>query len=669
MACRDGGDDLFVPRSNLHGAQHGDIVLCKPTTGDQVEVVKVLQRGITTLTGTLQLDHSAFVLPDDEAYFSDIHCSFVPKDAKNGQKVVVRITDWAHGKNPEGEITKILGLAGERTTEVLSTLYAYGFSDTFDTDVLSEADSLHMDASEEDREDLTHLLTITIDGEDARDFDDAISVSKTPAGYLLWVHIADVSHFVKPGTRIDDEAYRRATSVYFPRRAYPMLPEVLSNGLCSLVPDEERYCLSACMLFDELGERKSVRLTKSVIKSDARMTYNEVQKILDGDQDMSSKYAHITDFLRTARALAALLSAQRTNRGAIDFSTTESVVLFENDEVVGVAPYRTGESHHLIEEFMIATNEAVASTLEGAGYPCVYRVHDLPAEDKLKQLTAFAGCFGLAPERRYLNPDEIAGFIRESALDPAGAIISQVAIRCMQKAEYTPENIGHYGLGSECYCHFTSPIRRYPDLLVHRLVKRYLADKAKGVGMSADEKNSTNADLVRESGHCSERERSAEKAERSIMDYYMSVYMCAHVGETYDAVVSGVNANMIFATLPNGVEGAIATDSLNEGYYFDPMRYSLISERRSFRLGDPIRVMVESSNPTLRRVRFALVENGSARVRNPIDVRRRFQSDARGSSQGSGHKSSTASSKTGNRKPYVPKDHRKPKSSGKGKRR
>ena len=600
------GEDLFVPPDALHGAQHGDLVVCRPTVGDNVEVVKILERGVTRLTGTLCLGYGyAYLKPDDPAYFSSIRLGGWDEKWEEGQKALVEILDW-EGRQPSGDVVKVLGYAGDKESEVLSVLYAAGFSDVFPEEVLAEAARLQMGAKEADRADLTHLATITIDGEDARDFDDAISVKHVKQGYELWVHIADVSHYVGEGSEIDKEAYRRTTSVYFPRRAYPMLPEALSNDLCSLVEGARRYCLSCKMTFDREGNRTSAELTKSVIVSDYRMTYTKVQAMLDGEQDALGEYQPIVRLINDARALSKLLAAKRRERGAIDFTSKESAVIFDGDAISGVKAVETTESNAIIESFMIAANEAVAETLRDAGYPCAYRVHDLPEPDKLKALTAFAGCFGLAPERRYLKPDEVAEFIRKTKSSPYAAVIDEVAIRCMQKAEYSPINIGHYGLGSECYCHFTSPIRRYPDLMVHRLVKRYLADRAQGLLIDKNTRRKLEDDLAKRCVHCSQMERAAEKAERDIVAYYMAVYMQRHIGETYEAVVSGITASMLFATLPNGIEGAVAVDDLLDGFYYDPMRFALISERHSFRIGDVVQVKVEDSNPRTHKIRFSL---------------------------------------------------------------
>ena len=608
LARLDGKADLFLPPNALHGAQSQDRVLCRLVTGDEAEVVKILSRGVRQLVGTLHRTGTVgFVVPDMADYYSDIYLPELPDGVANRQKVAVRIVDFDSGKNPVGEVVRVLGAEGEKQTEVLSRLYGNGFCDCFTSEVLQAASALTMGDIEPDRADLRDLLTITIDGDDARDFDDAISIARTGGdGYELWVHIADVSHFVRLGNPVDTEAYERATSVYFPRCAYPMLPPVLSNNLCSLVPDEDRFCLSCRMRFTAHGERKDVWLTPSVIRSNHRMTYRQVQAILQGDQALCAQYPRLPKMLAACLDLSHALRQKRTARGAIDFAAQETAVLFDGEQISGIVPVETLESNNIIEDFMIAANEAVAETLQQAGYPCAYRVHDVPDEDKLRALTTFAGCFGLAPERRYLNEKEICDFVAACRETPYGAVISQIAIRCMQKAAYSPVNIGHYGLGSACYCHFTSPIRRYPDLMVHRLVKRYLADKAAGKSLSELQKAEIDQVLTAKCDHCSMRERAAERAEREVIAYYQAVYMQRHIGEQYTAIVSGITPNMVYVTLPNGVEGGALVEDIYDVFYYDPLRFSLVGQRCAFRIGDSVRVTVLDVDCHLGRIRLGL---------------------------------------------------------------
>ena len=646
LARVDGKPDLFLPPNALHGAQSQDRVLCRVVSGDEGEVVKILARGVQQLVGTLHRQGTrGFVQPDTADYYSDVYLPEVPDGVPNRQKVAVRIVDY-DGKTPVGEVVCVLGVEGEKQTEVLSRLYANGFCDHFDSEVLEAAAGLTMGEIGPDRQDLRDLLTITIDGEDARDFDDAISIVRTGGdGFELWVHIADVSHYVREGDVVDAEAYQRATSVYFPRRAYPMLPERLCNDLCSLVPNEDRFCLSCRMCFTAHGDRKDVLLTKSLIRSDHRMTYRQVQAILQGDEALCAQYPRLPRMLAACHDLSQALRARRTARGAIDFAAQETAVLFDGDRISGVVPVETLESNNIIEDFMIAANEAVAETLQQAGYPCAYRVHDVPDEDKLRTLTTFAGCFGLAPEGRYLSEKEICDFVAACRETPYAAVISQVAIRCMQKAVYSPVNIGHYGLGSACYCHFTSPIRRYPDLMVHRLVKRYLADKARGKTMAEEEKVRLDALLVGKCDHCSMQERAAERAEREVIAYYQAVYMQQHIGEQYTAIVSGVTPTMVYATLPNGIEGGAAVEDIYDAFYFDPLRYSLVGQHCSFRIGDSVRVTVLAVDTHLGRVRLGL-----------DDVRTRPAATMRDVA-----KVSAARTRNGQHGTYRTRDHKAPK--------
>lgn len=638
LARADEKADLYLPRTNLHGAQSRDRVLCRIVSGDEAEVVKILERGVQQLVGTLLVQGgTAFVIPDAPDYFSDIYVENPPAEAHDRHKVAVRILDYDKGKNPVGEIVRVFGYEGEKQSEVLSILFGAGFCDVFPDKVEQAANALTLGEVEPDRMDLRELLTITIDGDDARDFDDAISIARTAGdGYELWVHIADVSHYVREGDVIDAEAYLRATSVYFPRRAYPMLPEALSTSLCSLVPDQDRFCLSCRMRFTSHGERKGVLLTKSVIHSDHRMTYRQVQGILQGDEALCAQYPRLPKMLAICKDLSDVLRSKRLQRGAIDFAAQETTVLFDGEQISGVVPCESLDSNNIIEDFMIAANEAVAETLLGAGYPCAYRVHDKPEEEKLRTLTVFASCFGLAPEKRYLSEKEICDFVNAVKETPYGAVISQVAIRCMQKAVYSPQNIGHYGLASECYCHFTSPIRRYPDLMVHRWVKRYLADKAQGKQMTAEEKERQEQTLQGKCMHCSMQERAAERAERDVVAYYQAVYMQRHVGEQFEAIVSGVTPNLLFATMSNGIEGCVAVEDIYDSFYFDPLRYSLVGQRNAYRIGDSVTVEVVSVDVHSHRIRLQLVgvrTRPNATIRDVAGVQR-GQKNARNGQHG-----------------------------------
>ena len=594
LSRADGGKDMFIPCSSLGGAQHGDKVKARLVKGDEVEVVKVLSRGITRLSGTVvYTKQGAAVKPDMQAYYSLVYLQS-SKGVKEGEKVFVEITSYLGA--PVGKIVRRLGGLGEEESEILSILFDNGFSDLFPVEVEKAAEEL-VSVNFDGRKDLRNMLTVTVDGQDARDFDDAVSIFEENGNYVLWVHIADVSAYVREGGIIDREAYSRGTSVYFPKKAYPMLPEKLSNDLCSLREGEDKATVSVKMVFDEKGERLSAEPFVSVIRSNHRMTYDELQAIFDGEK--IEKYEDVAEMLLAGRKLAAILKEKREKQGSIDFASNEGEVVFDDDEVgevVGVAPT---ESNVFIEMFMIAANEAVAETLENNGYPCAYRIHEEPTREKLAQLTAFAGCFIDDMPVEPLKPAQISVFVKKcEELGEAGEIISKVAIKCMQKAKYSAENLGHYGLASDCYCHFTSPIRRYPDLMVHRALKRYISRKPYDLA-------AYNEKLEGKCENCSERERAAERAERDIVDYYKAVYMSDHIGEKYDGMISGVTAFAIFVTLPNGVEGSVRTDELPFDYYLDDLRFTVVAQERNFRIGDKVEVTVVNADIPARKVYFA----------------------------------------------------------------
>lgn len=587
--------DFYISRDDLHGAQHGDTVVVKRTKGDRAEVVKILERGVTRISGTVEkVGRSFYVLPDNANYFSDIKV-LEPCNLKGKEKVIIDITEYENNRYPSGKIVKILGSKGEEQTELLSTLYSYGFSDVFPDEIMKRTEWIYP-LELGDRLDLRDLLTVTIDGDDAKDFDDAISVSKEKDKFVLWVHIADVSSYVIKGDPIDKEAYRRGTSVYFPKQAFPMLPDKLCNDVCSLRENEDKATVSVKMEFDFGGNRLSSKPYNTYIRSNHRLTYNAVQDIFDGKD--YPEYADVEKMLFDALELSKSLSKIREEKGSIDFSDADAKIIFKDDEIVGVEREEQRDSERLIENFMVACNEAVAETLENAGFPCVYRVHDEPDDASLKQFTLFSACFTDVPKNRYIKADEVSEFIKKCQGTKAGALISKVGIRSMKKAEYSPYNIGHYGLGRDCYCHFTSPIRRYPDLIVHRLLKRYMTGKPYADLAKKSE------EMVEYCKNCSERERAAERAERDALDYYKAVYMSEHIGEKFTGMVSGVTANSIFVTLENGIEGRVRVDAINDCFYFDEMRYTLVGQRNSYRLGDGMKIEVFSADVESRKVEF-----------------------------------------------------------------
>lgn len=605
--------DYYIAAEDLHGAFHGDRVLAREIRSRghsrQAEVVKILARGNALLSGTFVNNRcGGFVTPDERRFFADI---FIPqgasKGAESGDKVAVKITEYPRRGNPKGEIAEVFGRQFDRNAELKSIMYAFGVAGEFSKAVKTaakKAASEDISAEKARRKDLTGELVITIDGEDARDFDDAISIAKDDRMYKLGVHIADVSHYVKEGTAVDKEAFERATSVYFPEKVVPMLPESLSNGACSLVEGEDRLTLSCIMLVDENGTVVSHEICESVIRSAARMTYTNVQKILDGDRALSAKYARLKNMLRDMESLYKILAAKRAARGSVDFELPETQIEINGGEIeLKKRPRDT--AHKLIEEFMILANETVAEHLFGAKAPCVYRVHERPEAGKLAVFYDFLEGLGVTIERREsVTGKDFSDILAALKGKPYYPVVNSVMLRTMQKAKYAPADIGHFGLASRHYCHFTSPIRRYPDLVVHRILRTCLQK-----GVSAAKK--AYGDAVGEAAaQSSAKEIKAQEAERAVDDFYKVSYLAGHVGEEFDGVISGVTNFGLFVELENTAEGLVRIETLKGGWYeFDEKNYALKNKRASYRLGQSVKIRVDGVNMMNRKAEFSLVND------------------------------------------------------------
>ena len=614
----DGKADLFIPHKGLHGAQSGDKVYVVPVKGtaDEGKVVAVIERGKRQLVGEYTSDRAGhgFVVPDDESYFSDV---FIPTagrgGAKNKDKVVVNIYDWDSGKNPVGEITEILGRANTIKGDTLAIIRDHGFYENFSKEALYDAERINKPVDMKEiakRTDYRDLLTITIDGADAKDFDDAITVERRGDGFVLYVHIADVAHYIKQDGILDTEALKRATSVYLPNMVLPMLPEAVSNGVCSLQENLDRLTLSCVMEIDKTGKVTGNKIVESVIRSNHRMTYDDVQKILDGDKKLIEKYADVYDMLTCARDLERILNAKRRNRGSINFISEEPKFTIKDGKVLDVAPYPYYESNLIIEEFMLLANETVAEFMYHTELPFVYRVHEAPNKEKVLEFKKFVSSFNYnfvvhqsmhASEYQKLL-DDIKGTAEER-------IISKVMLRSMQKAKYTTGNAGHFGLALEYYCHFTSPIRRYPDLTIHRVIKKMLTGQLSGAEITKTLIRCEKAAAI-----SSEREIAAECAERDGDDYFKMLYMADKSGEVYDGIISGVTGFGVFVQLQNTVEGFISLDKLPAGKYkFDEGRFTLSSGKHVYSLGDKIKIKVDGISREIRRVNFSVYEEKARR--------------------------------------------------------
>jgi len=617
----DGGreDDLFVPPQFTRGALDGDVVRARAIRGRDGrlagEVLEVVERRRQLALGIYQAKGKAqWVIPHDRNLTGNIAVPRHPR-ARDGDMVKVRLHREIQGAL-QGEIISVLGDRGDPRFEILAAAYAEGFSDEFDPATLIAAQSVpdHVHPDEiSGRRDLRHLPLVTIDGEDARDFDDAVHVSRTPGGYRLVVAIADVAHYVRPGGPLDREALRRATSVYFPGTVLPMLPERLSNGICSLNPDVDRLCTVCDLALDKSGTPLQADIYEAVMRSHARLTYTRVAEALAGDADPQLR--PLLDDLKAAHELSKKLTRRRQLRGSIDFDLPEAkIVLDEQGRVAEIARRPRNDAHRLVEEFMLAANEAVARFFEVRGLPTVYRIHDQPDREKLDAFAALARSHGFdLPAGEELTPKVLNDFLKAVEGKPAQKALNSLLLRAMMQAQYSPDNIGHYGLAAPTYLHFTSPIRRYPDLMVHRLLKEHWVRG--GRPLRDPEREEQEAYLAGVSAQCSDRERAAMKAERDVDNFYSALYMQDKVGEKFKAVVSGVADFGLFCELEEVfVEGLVPAESLGAGVELDKEMQRLIvgSSGRSYSIGDEIVVEVIAVDPARRRITLGLAEKGVA---------------------------------------------------------
>ena len=600
-------DDVFVPPRRNRGALDGDVVRVTVERGRDGrlagEVAEIVERRRQLVLGTYRAQAKAtWVEPHDRAFSDAIPVARDPR-IKDGDIVKVRLQ--RDGEAPvRGEIVGHLGSRADPRFEILAAAYAEGFSDEFDSATLLAAQSIPDHVHPEEavvRRDLRPLPLVTIDGEDARDFDDAVHVSRVGSGYRLVVAIADVAHYVKPGGALDREALRRGTSVYFPGMVLPMLPERLSNGICSLNPDVDRLCMVCDLALDSEGRPLQAEIYEAVMRSHARLTYTKVAAALEDHPDPEVR--PLLGELRTAHELARKLTARRRARGSIDFDLPEAkIVLAEDGTVSEIVRRPRNDAHRLIEEFMLAANEAVARFFDVRGLPTVYRIHDQPDEEKLEAFAQLARLHGFdLPEEP--SPGELNELLERLQGKPQQKALNALLLRAMMQAQYSPDNIGHFGLAAPTYLHFTSPIRRYPDLMVHRLLKEHWARG--GSPMRQSERDEQEAFLAGVAAQCSERERAAMKAERDIDAYYAAVFMVDRVGEEFEAVVGGVADFGLFCELEEVyVEGLIPKDQLGDQVELDEEHHRLRVGKtgRSFGVGDELRVRVVESDPARRRI-------------------------------------------------------------------
>lgn len=616
-------NDLFLPRKHLHGALHGDTVLTERTNGlkgDEVRVVKILQRGYRQIVGTFRRDKRAgYLYPDEKKFSTEIYIPLSECfNIKNGVKAIAKITSYPYGKCPGGEIVEVLGEEDDFFAEELSIIRSYDLREEFPAQVEKEAEkqkSRGITAKDlENRRDFRDKLIVTIDGEDTRDIDDAVSLEKIGEDYLLGVHIADVSHYVTPRSALDNEAFERGTSVYFPDSVLPMLPRALSNGICSLNEREDRLTLSCIMRINKKGVVISHEIVEGVIRSTHKMTYKEVSKILEGEEETCKKYALVKDMVFLFAELTRILQEKREKKGSVSLDVKEAKILFdEATNEITIPDHERPFSYQIIEAFMVLTNETVAQYMHSIEAPFIYRIHEKPNEEKATTFRAFAQTLGLKARfnAEDVKPYDYQNLLKSAEGLPIYSVLNRVMLRSMQKARYSPENVGHFGLASDCYCHFTSPIRRYPDLCIHRIIKEVINGKyAEAVEKYADF-------VERASTQSSDRERRAADAERDVDDLYKTMYMSERIDEEYDAVISGVTSFGLFAELPNTVEGFIPIETLYGEYKFDEAHFRLLGSGENYAIGEEIRIKVVDVDFCRRRTEFRLLEKLQSRDNEP----------------------------------------------------
>ena len=619
-------EDVFIGADDTCGAFDGDhveIVLTKEPEGRSREgkIVKILERGLSKVVGLYRMKPGkkfGFVIPDNQRLDQDI---FVPieksRGAVDGHKVVVELTSYGeNGKKPEGKIVEIIGHLNDPGTDIMSIVKGYDLPVEFPDKVLRQAERVAKPVSEADmngRKDLRDWQMVTIDGEDAKDLDDAVSLVKEGENYILGVHIADVTNYVQENSALDREALERGTSVYLVDRVIPMLPHTLSNGMCSLNAGEDRLALSCIMTVDKKGTVIDHVITESVIHVDQRMSYTGVQKILDGDEVALAEYEVLIPMIRDMKELADLLRAKRKKRGSIDFDFPETkMILDENGKPIDIKPYDRNVATKIIEDFMLLANETVAEDYYWQELPFVYRTHEAPDEEKIRTLATFINNFGYSMHIgvNEIRPKEIQKLLTKVEDTPEEAMISRLALRSMKQAKYTAENDGHFGLAANYYTHFTSPIRRYPDLQIHRIIKDNLRGR-----MNESKIEHYQSILPEVAKRSSEMERRADEAERETIKLKKTEYMQAHIGEEFDGVISGITKWGMYVELPNTIEGLVHVTNMTDDHYeYNEERYEMIGmhTRKVYKLGEALRVQGLDADRLMRTIDFKIVNQGGA---------------------------------------------------------
>ena len=611
-------DDIFIPADHTGTAMHMDRVRVllknEAKTGKRREgtVIEILERVNKEIVGTFQRERDyGFILCDNQKFSKDIYIS--PKNSKgvrDGDKVVAEIIDYGNDRRkPEGKIAENLGSMKAPGTDILAIVKSFNIPSEFPVKVMNQAMRVPDHVQEADRDgrtDLTQLMTVTIDGEDAKDLDDAVSLTKEGNIYHLGVHIADVSNYVQGGSALDKEALKRGTSVYLADRVIPMLPERLSNGICSLNQGQDRLTLSCLMDIDENGTVVAHRIAETVIRVDRRMSYNQVRCILeDGDTETSREYKEFVPMFFLMKELSALLRSKRHNRGSIDFDFPESKIILNGaGRAIDVKPYEQNVATQIIEDFMLMANETVAKEYCQGEYPFVYRTHDNPDPERVESLLTLLRHQGIQVQKacEEITPKEIQEILEQIQGMPNEMMISRLMLRTMKQARYTTECSGHFGLAAKYYCHFTSPIRRYPDLQIHRIIKENLRSR-----MTKEKKQHYKEILPDVASRSSMLERRAEEVERETVKMKKAEYMMAHIGEEFEGIISGVTEWGFYVELSNTIEGLVHVNLLTDDYYeYDREHYTLTGEDtgKVYKMGQKIRVKVSKADLATRTVDF-----------------------------------------------------------------
>lgn len=613
-------EDYFVPAKYSLDAFHGDRVLIKPGAAaegghkTEAKIIEILERGMELIVGTFdKQDGFGFVIPDNQKVADDIFVS--KKDsmgAMSGHKVVCHITNYGgKGKSPEGKIIEILGHVNDPSTDILSVVRAYDIPTDFPKKVMDSLSDIPDSVDEKEligREDFRALNTVTIDGEDAKDLDDAITLEFKDGIYTLGVHIADVSNYVTEKSELDKEALKRGTSCYLIDSVIPMLPHKLSNGICSLNAGVDRLTLSCIMDIDQKGKVINHRICEGVINVNERMNYTDVAKILDRSEDAPlERYDYLVPTFDLMLELSGIIRKARHKRGSIDFDIDETkIIVDKNHKPVEIKPYDRNPATKIIEDFMLMANETIAEDYFWQELPFEYRTHESPDQEKIEKLMFFLNSFGIYMKAGHdeIHPKELQKILKKTEGQPYEALISKMMLRSMKQARYSTECLGHFGLSCKYYCHFTSPIRRYPDLQIHRIIKENIHGKLNDKRISHYKRI-----LPAVSDDNSQKERRAEEAEREVIKLKEIEYMSEHIGEEFDGVVSGLTSNFIFVELENTVEGAVSVSYMyDDCYYFNEEEYAMIGEntKKKYQLGDKVRIKVLSCDKIKKTIDFSI---------------------------------------------------------------